>query len=139
MSIPKNKTDFKSNAEIRSMAEFEISKAEENEKSYIVEGYAAKYEPYVLFYDDAGEPVYEKFSRENFANAECSDCLFQLNHGGMVFARQKNGTLQLSIDDVGLKVRADLSKTSGAREIHEAIEAGTVSYTHLTLPTSLRV
>jgi HK97 family phage prohead protease len=127
MSTPKNKTNYKADAEIRAMTTFSVrAKAEEEneEKSYIVEGYAAKYEPYILFYDDDDNPVYEKFSRENFENADCSDVIFQLNHGGMVYARQKNGTLELNADDEGLHIKADLGKTAAAREIYEAIETG---------------
>ena len=53
-----------------------------------------------------------------------SDVIFVKDHEGTVFARTKNGTLQLSVDDHGLKVRADMSKTSSARAAFEEIESG---------------
>jgi HK97 family phage prohead protease len=127
MSTPKDKVNYKSAAEIRAMTTFNVRarvEEENEEKSYIVEGYAAKYEPYILFYDYDDNPVYEKFSKENFENADCSDVIFQLNHGGMVYARQKNGTLEITPDDEGLHIKADLGKTAAAREIYEAIETG---------------
>lgn len=40
--------------------------------------------------------------------AEDPDVVFLLNHDGISLARTKSGTLELSTDDVGLKVRADL-------------------------------
>ena len=122
-----NKPSYKQSAEVRSMEMLELrasKSVEGEEENYIVEGYAAKYEPYILFYDWDDKPVYEQFSKENFENADTSDVIFQLNHGGMVYARTKNNTLSLFPDDKGLRITANLGKTEQAKQIYEAIKAG---------------
>lgn len=107
--------------EYRSAEAFNVS-----EDSYIVEGYASTFEPYVMFSD--GENDYsERIDPRAFDEANMTDVIMQYDHGGRVFARQKNGTLQLSVDDHGLKVRADLSKTEEARKLYEDIKAGMIS------------
>lgn len=106
---------------------FELIAKEQEEKSYIVEGYATTFGPYTLYEYSDGTEVKECFSAETFKNCDMSDVIFQYNHEGRVFARQSNGTLQLEIDDKGLKVWADLSKTSSSRQMYEDIEAGLVT------------
>lgn len=101
-------------------------RAADNEE-FIVEGYATTFnDPYILMEMD-GIKYMEEVDRRAFDNADMRDVIFQYNHDGMVYARIKNGTLSLSCDDHGLKVRADLSKTAQAREIYEAIKTGLVS------------
>ena len=55
-----------------------------------------------------------------------SDVIFLYNHAGMVYARQKNGTLDISVDKHGLKVSADLSKTEQSRQMFEQIQSGLI-------------
>ena len=103
---------------------FEIRKSEEGQdNSYIVEGYATTWDEYVLFEED-GVQYKEQILPEAFDNADMTDVIFVKDHEGTVFARTKNGTLQLSVDDHGLKVVADMSKTSSARAAFEEIESG---------------
>ncbi|MBO7275198.1 MAG: HK97 family phage prohead protease [Clostridia bacterium] len=96
------------------------------ESDYYVEGYAARYEPYVL-YDTPDGPIYERFERGCFDGCDMSDIIFQLNHQGTVMARQSNGTLIVEPDDVGLFTAADLSRTEAARRMYEEIDAGMVT------------
>ena len=102
---------------------FELRKEGENEQTFIVEGYATTWDEYVLF-EDEGVQYKEQILPEAFKDADMSDVIFVKDHEGTVFARTKNGTLQLSVDDHGLKVRADMSKTSSARAAFEEIESG---------------
>lgn len=95
------------------------------ENNYIVEGYASTFKPYVLYTYD-GIDYREKIDRHAFDEADMSDVIMQYNHEGRVYARQSNGTLEISIDDHGLKIRADLSKTEGSRELYEEIKAGLI-------------
>ena len=102
----------------------EIRAAEDN---YIVEGYATTFnEPYVMMEWD-GVQYKEQIDRHAFEEADMSDVIMQFDHNGRVYARMKNGTLELSTDDHGLKVRADLSKTGGSRSLYEDIKAGLIS------------
>lgn len=91
-----------------------------------IEGYAAKYAPY-FFYEDKEGPVYERFERGAFKDADMSDIILQYNHEGRVFARMSNNTLLVRADDEGLFVAADLSKTSLSRDLYADIEAGMIT------------
>ena len=107
--------------------QFRVAEQETEEPSYIVEGYATTYDdPYTLFSYD-GIDYKEAISRDALAGADMSDVIFLYNHEGMVFARQSNGTLELSSDEKGLHVRADLGSTEASREMFESIKAGLVT------------
>ena len=96
----------------------------EAEGEMIVEGYATTFnEPYVL-YDDGHWQMIEQVDARAFDNTDISDVIFQYDHQGRVFARNKNGTLELETDSHGLKIRADLSGTSQGRELFEEIKGG---------------
>lgn len=93
------------------------------EKSYIVEGYASTFEPYVLMTID-GVDYNERIEPTAFERADLSDVVFLKDHAGTVMARTSNGTIQLMPDEHGLKQRTDLSKTKASREMYEEINAG---------------
>lgn len=100
---------------------------DEEEPKYIVEGYATTYDdPYTLFEYD-GIVYKETVSRDALAGADMSDVIFLYNHEGMVYARQSNGTLELTSDERGLHVRADLGSTEASRQMFESIKAGLVT------------
>lgn len=99
---------------------------EARDEEMIVEGYASTFEPYVLWHEGDTE-IREQIDPHAFDNADMSDVIMQYDHEGRVFARTSNGTLELSIDDHGLKVRADLSKTAGARQLYEDIKSGMIT------------
>lgn len=113
---------MKTNREYRNFAE-NIELRTEGEDSYIVEGYASTFDPYVLFEMD-GEKFSERVDPEAFKDADMSDVVFRIDHEGAVFARTSNNTIQLYPDDHGLHVRADLSRTAKARGIFEDIREG---------------
>ena len=97
-------------------------RAEEDEM--IVEGYATTFnDPYELWsWDDY--TVYEQVDRHAFDKTDMSDVIMQYDHEGRVFARTSNGTLMLTADDHGLKIRADLSGTEIGRQLYEEIKGG---------------
>lgn len=96
------------------------------ESDYYVEGYAATFERYKLYDDWDGNPVYEQFKPADFAGCDMSDIIFQFNHRGMVFARLRNNSLIVKVDEKGLFIAADLSKTTAARELYESIKCGNI-------------
>lgn len=115
---------IKDNREYRTIPLFEIRKVNEGEEeSFIVEGYASTFEEYVLFEYD-GIQYKEKIEPDAFKECDMSDVIFCKDHEGTVFARTRNKTLELSIDDHGLFTRTDLSKTASARAMYEEIKAG---------------
>ena len=98
----------------------------ESENEYRVEGYATTFnDPYVLF-SDGDRDFLESVDNHAFDGTDMRDVIFQFDHAGMVYARNKNGTLQLSVDEHGLKVNADLSSTEDSRRMYEAIASGLV-------------
>jgi len=96
---------------------------EGEERSYVVEGYASTFEPYVLFSID-GIDYSERIEPTAFDNADLSDVVFRLEHQGRVYARTSAGTLQLWPDEHGLFTKADLGKTQSARDVFADIEVG---------------
>ena len=102
------------------------AKEEGEEKSYIVEGYASTFEEYDLFEDD--NVIYrERIEPTAFDEADLTDVVFLLDHTGRVYARTKNGTVDLAVDDKGLFTKTDLSRTESSRSVFEDIEAGNYS------------
>ena len=90
----------------------------------IVEGYATTFnQEYKLFGDDRFQ-VLESIDRHAFDNADMADVIMQYDHEGRVFARKSNGTLVLTADDHGLKIRADLGGTDIGRQLYEEIKGG---------------
>lgn len=113
--------------EYRTAQLLECRKADAEEESYIVEGYATTFDdPYVL-YDDGQNVISERIARNALDNADMSDVIMQYDHAGKVYARQSNGTLQIMPDDHGIKIRADLSKSQGARDLYEEIRNGLIT------------
>lgn len=90
------------------------------ESDYYVEGYAMTFGRYKLW-GDGESAVYEEFRKEDFADTDMSDVIMQYDHSGRVTARQSNGTLKLVIDDRGMKIGADLSRTDAAKAMYEDI------------------
>lgn len=123
---PNDKTKLKNDRQIRALQTFTPATNKRIDSDYYVEGYAARYEPYVLWEDENG-PVYERFERGCFDNCDLSDVIYQLNHQGTVMARQSNGSLIVEPNENGLFVAADLSRTAAARNHYEEINAGMIT------------
>lgn len=109
------------------MPDIQFRALEDDEQKYIVEGYATTFnDPYVM-YEYEGVKYKEEIDRDALLEADMADVIFLYNHEGMVYARQSNGTLQLSANEKGLYVRADLSSTEASRQMYESIKAGLVT------------
>lgn len=105
---------------------FEFRSENDNpDEEYRVKGYASTFDEYVLFsYNDVD--YCERIEPTAFDEADMSDVIFLYNHEGMVYARRKNGTLSVSIDDHGLYSDADLSTTEMSRQMFEQIRSGLI-------------
>ena len=123
---PNTKTKLKNEMQIRALQVFTPAETKRIDSNYYVEGYAARYDPYVLWEDEDG-PVYERFERGCFDNCDMSDIIFQLNHQGTVMARQSNGSLIVEADADGLFTAADLGRTEAARRLYEEISTGMIT------------
>jgi HK97 family phage prohead protease len=124
---PTEKIKLKNEMQVRSLQLFQQpAETKRLDSNYYVEGYAARFEPYVL-YEDFDGPIYERFERGCFDGCDMSDIIMQLNHQGTVMARQSNGSLIVEADDAGLFTAADLSRTEAARNLYEEISTGMIT------------
>lgn len=97
---------------------------EAGEGEMIVEGYATTFnQPYTL-YEGRYYKVIEQIDPHAFDECDMSDVIMQYDHTGRVFARNKNGTLQLATDAKGLKITADLGGTEAGKQLYEEIKGG---------------
>lgn len=112
------------NFEIRAMGGFEHEL--EESMGFMVEGYAAVFEKPTVIFEMDGVEYKEVIDRNAFINAEMRDVVMNFDHEGRPFARTKNGTLTLSIDDYGLKVVADLKSTRQSQGLYDDIKSGLI-------------
>ena len=96
----------------------------ESDEGMIVEGYATTFnQPYQLYADNS-MVINEQVDARAFDGAQLSDVIFQYNHEGRVFARTRNNTIEITPDEKGLFIRADLSGTEEGRKLYEEIKGG---------------
>ena len=125
---PKNQTKFKDEAQARAMDFVCFNPPEKRiDSDHYVDGFAARYEPYVLYYDADGGPIYERFARGCFDGCDMSDVILQYDHKGKVMARTSNGSLIVEPQEGGLFFAADLGRTEAARDLYADIDAGMVT------------
>ena len=128
MPTPDNKIKFKNQAQERAVLLTPVTDGQKRfDSEKYVEGYAAKYDKYLLYDEGDRGKVYERFAPGCFDNTDMSDVILQFDHHGRVFARNTNGTLAVEADNKGLFVAADLDKTELARGLYEDITTGMIT------------
>lgn len=97
----------------------EVRAIEEDEKM-IVEGYAVVFDSIT----DLGDWL-EVIDRNAFDGCDMSDVCMKYNHEDnvLIMARTRNNSLQLEVDDKGLKIRAQLIDTTTNRDIYKSIKS----------------
>lgn len=112
---------IKSGTQYRSLV-LEIRDTDNDEM--VVEGYATTFnQPYEL-YRDSELVINEQVDKRAFDDANVGDVIFQMNHEGRVYARTRNNTLEITPDEKGLFIKADLSGTEEGRKLYEEIKGG---------------
>lgn len=115
---------MKAQREYRALSAVMEVRADAKEDEMIVEGYATTFnQPYEL-YSYGNYRYMEQVDPNAFEECDMDDVIMQYDHAGRVYARTRNGTLKLEVDDRGLKITADLSKTDTARQLYQEIRAG---------------
>lgn len=115
---------MKTEREYRALSAVMEARADAKDDEMIVEGYATTFnQPYDLFAFN-GVRYMEQVDPASFEECDMDDVIMQYDHAGRVFARTRNGTLKLEVDDRGLKITADLSRTDTARQLYQEIRAG---------------
>ena len=115
---------IKADREYRSMELRKAEVQEGEEKNYIVEGYATTFGDSYELFRDGNYIVMENVDKDAFKDTDMSDVIFQIDHEGRVYARTRNKSLSLEIDEHGLKTRTDLGLTESSRSVYEDINAG---------------
>jgi HK97 family phage prohead protease len=115
-------------------AEFRAAGADETESGHIVEGLAAVYEQETRIADYFGEFI-EVIRKGAFDETDFTDVRLLVNHdmSGIALARSRHNnksdkpnTMQLFVDDEGVKIKADLDTENNeqARALYSAISRG---------------
>ena len=86
----------------------------------IIEGYAAVFNQVT----DLGW-CKEVIDIRAFDECDMKDCCLNYNHGqSKAIARTRNGSLELIVDSIGLKIRAKLIDTTEGIDIYKSVKAG---------------
>ena len=106
--------------EIRFLAEnLEVRNNDTDDEKMIIEGYA------VVFESPAKHGFTEIIDKNAFNECDMRDVPLKYNHSDnfLILARTRNNSLQLILDDKGLKIVATLIDTTNNRDIYKMIEA----------------
>lgn len=100
-------------------------KFEETEGKMILEGYAIVFEQETLI-GDTKSGFKEVIDSKALTDTLMKDVPMKYNHMDniLILARTKNGSLALSVDNVGLKVHAELIDTTTNEDIYKMVRAG---------------
>ena len=98
---------------------------EDADNKMILEGYAIVYDEPTLIGDESYGFV-ESISRSAITDTAIKDVPMKYNHmdSFLIIARTKNGSLTLTSDDVGLKIRAELLDTQSNQDIFKMVKSG---------------
>lgn len=103
--------------------------AEENSAGrMVVEGYAVVFDCETTIGDIERGGFYEVIDKRAFDFCNMRDVPLRYNHSENVpiLARTRNKSLQLSVDDKGLKIRAEFLDTQDARDMYARIKSGLI-------------
>jgi len=105
--------------------EFQTRAIGDEEKQELwVEGYAARFNSPTVLFEIDGLEYKEQIASDAFTDCKMDDVIFNYNHSGRVMARTRNKTLQLTVDDSGLFIRARLDGTEEGRSLYNDIQNG---------------
>lgn len=105
------------------MADMEFR--DEDENRMVLEGYALVFDEETMIGDEECGFI-ESIDRNALTDTNMKDVPMKYNHDDshLILARTRNGSLQLSVDEKGLKVRAELLDTESNRDIYKMVRAG---------------
>lgn len=100
------------------------AKSENNEM--ILEGYASTFNNPTVIMEYDGVEYKEQISDTAFNEADMNDVVLRYNHleSVPILARSRGGSLTVSTDSYGLKIRAKLFDTQSARDVYSLVKQG---------------
>lgn len=98
---------------------------EESEGKMILEGYAIVFDEETMIGDEE-RGFKEIISRNALAHTQMKDVPLKYNHmdSFLILARTKNKSLVLTVDNIGLKVHAELLDTRSNEDVYKMVRAG---------------
>lgn len=119
----KKMSEFNKKYQLREV-ELRDASVQDQDGKMVLEGYAVIFNsPTVLF--RYGDVEYkEVIDAKAFEECDTSDCCLKYNHGGMLLARTRGGSLQLKVDEKGLFFRAELFETSTSKDVYSIVKQG---------------
>lgn len=99
----------------------ELRAVNQDDEKMIVEGYAVVFNTPATHYGFT-----EIIDRNAFVGTDMKDVPMKYNHNDdcLIMARTRNKSLQLTVDDKGLFIRAELIDTQNNRDLYKSIQAG---------------
>ncbi len=103
----------------------EVRADDSTEGKMIIEGYPIVFDK-EAFIEGWDGGFYEKVDRDAFKEADMSDVCLKINHNDDFFicARTRNGSLQLTPDEKGMFIHAELIDTTQNRDVYKMVQAG---------------
>ena len=105
----------------------ELRSVDSDDEIMSVVGYALKFNK-ETFIGDKKWGWKEKIARTALDDADMDNVIFNFNHSyDNVMARTNNDSLKLEIDNIGLKITANIVDTSVGRDVYKLIQNGIVT------------
>jgi hypothetical protein len=112
--------------------DFKLTKVEtrvndDETESLLIEGVPCVFDTETILYKGKYWEFREKIDKNAFKEADMSDVIFNYNHGGRVFARTRNQSLELEIKKDALHMKAIMRKNDrGHEELYSDIQTGLI-------------
>ena len=122
-----NKIENKTETKIKEIRLKELRASEPTEPTEPTDDTKMIVEGYAIVFDEPTDLGYiEVIERGALDNCDMRDVCLKYNHEDdfLIMARTRNKSLQLEVDEHGLKIRAELIDTSSNRDIYKSIQAG---------------
>lgn len=105
-------------------ADLNVDKSEKENNELIVCGYAITFNKPTILYKKNGIEYKEVIERNALNNADLSDIIMRYNHNDNceILARTTNNTLTYEVNENGLKIFANIAKTSYGKDIYTLIK-----------------
>lgn len=109
------------------LSKFEKRQNEDGAEELILEGVPAVFETDTVIYKGRYYEDREKIASEAFTGCDMTDVIFNYNHCGRVYARTRNKSLEVWVENDGLHMRATLNANdTGHQELYRDIQSGLI-------------
>ena len=105
----------------------EARKKDDGTEELVVESVPCVFNSETVLYKGKYYECREIIDTNAFSGCDMSDVIFNYNHGGRVYARTRNNSLQLSVGNDGLHMKATLmNNDEGHAELYRDIQSGLI-------------